>query len=461
MDRGEVQGRGRFGWCCTRCITAAVFAGVFIGVFADRGFIFLVLGHELSWDHEFEDVFIASVSDVGEVVVNTSVPRHFVLQKDDANSSEVSSSPKDGDDPWNLHAAAFWRSDLRVVRMQALQRRETVERAEAKCLSAFCSTEKVCQIRNRDGSLFSKGVTWIMMGSLEDTPVGNDQGASLLQKQFAKAHNANETFRLFPMLTVHIECVLDERLSVVHEHLHLHVELEKAVITSGVIAFPPKRKLHKRLAVCGRAIVGKYEAKEIALHIENNIRFGVEVLFLYKVGLSSIEDEDIFDTYIKNGQLVLVDLRSELQRRHGIDAGWVVWNTKAFMQSYLRKDCMDRLTQHDVDWVGFLDIDEFLTFNILDCVGSKYDAIKVVMLEPKNSSRFCESEEKKLEPGRFKGGLTKPFFRPAVVSFEAVSVHEFQNYLLNLRTKLLNPEKDGFIYHNRCINRLAFIDYSG
>jgi len=450
-----------------------IVTGMLLGVVLDRLFIFYVLSRWVHWRYEKEDVYISSVSDTDEVMVDTSSVRRMPFK--DTSKRWVSSSSwfsrkptqlgtaDDVDDAWSLQAAAFWNRNLRAVRMQALQRREMVSPEEAKCQTAFCIINKRCEIMDGEGQVVAEGETWITMGSEEFTPVGNDHGAMNIQEQFAAAHNSTESFYLFPMLTVHIECLLKTPTPTIHEDLYLRAEMEHSVILSGGIAVPPKRKLHKKLAVCGRAIVGKYEAKDIALHIENNMKYGVEVLLLYKVGLSSIRDEEIFRQYILSGHLAIIDLRSELQRRHGFDSNWVVWNTKGFMQSYLRKDCMDRLAQHDVDWVGFLDFDEFMTFNLMETVEPGYDAVKVVMLEPKDTSRFCRSKKKRLQPGIFKGGLTKPFLRPSVIPFDVVSVHSFQNYLLNVRTKLLDPEKDGFIYHNRCINHHAYIgdDRSG
>ena len=337
-----------------------------------------------------------------------------------------------------------------------------------KRLGRKCSACQANQtLRNQEcknGSLF------FLPGVLEERQqMYNDWHTWLYMQEFRKAFKSQLVYERdsdYPMVSSHLKCVFKEpnhQASSTRTWLYADVELLEPfdpakplkLLVDVPVPASAIRQVENKVVVCGRVLFNKVSAKSLALHVKHNIALDIPITIVYETGSSVIQHRYLLDPYIRNGNLVIVDLRNTMQLLYGQLSLFAVWNTKAFMQQITRKDCFDRVKHINPEWVGFLDLDEYVSAQeVFQAKENKLvDAIELYMVAPKDADTFCDDPKTKVLPGGpAKVGLTKFFLRPST-AFETTSVHWLNpsKYIIPPKVRVA-PLSEAFIFHMRCAN---------
>jgi len=370
---------------------------------------------------------------------------------------------------------AWWSPSREEVHASFVARLGSLEYELETCSdTGWCDVstgnDRSCSVcRSGNSHECIQGTVFITMAPEENAPMNEDHGTWAYYKKFRELFKSDLVYDRYPLRTVHFRCVFSKAIRVLsHDQFELHYDYgydsrSPQVLRVGHVPDRGANLIKGKPVVCGRVLFNNVYAKSVAYFVENNLKQGIPVTIMYEVGTSRVRDRDVLDPYLRDGSLVLVDLRDVLQDLYGLRASWVVWNTKAFMQSLTRKDCLDRVSLLRPSWVGFLDLDEYLTADIFTKVRPEVNIMQLFMLAPvdeddRDDSRFCNApaEQKIVEGGKVRTGLTKLFVRPNV-PYTSIKVHwiDILSHVYNERdlphVQVIQPE-EAFLYHVRCAN---------
>lgn len=163
----------------------------------------------------------------------------------------------------------------------------------------------------------------------------------------------------------------------------LHLE-DFPALALPVAAYKPVSSSSTRYktAVCTKAFYGKginqYTIIKFIVHYLENWKF--DYIILYELGTTVgllLKDVIAGDAkllnYLKQGRLVLVDFRDDLQRAYGPIRGDMTLFSSKNGQMMVSADCINRAksTLVDVDWVLLVDWDEYLAIGPMNELGTQ------------------------------------------------------------------------------------------
>jgi hypothetical protein len=338
---------------------------------------------------------------------------------------------------------------------------EKIGRKCSICHQVDSTTQK---LECKDGSLF-----FLAGATEENQKMMEDWHTWQYMEEFIKLFHSSLVYQIdsdYPMVSSHLKCVFEkpnDKAFRAYAWLYLDIELLEPfdstkplkLLVNSPVPDSTLGHLKDQIVVCGRVLFNQVSAKSLALHVNHNVGVGIPITIVYETGSSVIEDRYLLDPYIRSGNLVVVDLRNTMQLLYGQRSLFTVWNTKAFMQQITRKDCFDRVQQINPKWVGFLDLDEYISSpEVFESKANKLvDAIELYMVAPKTADRFCKDPLTKVLPGGPANvGLTKFFLRPST-AFETTSVHWLNPTRGFIPPKVrVVPLSEAFLFHVRCAN---------
>ncbi|GBG25350.1 Hypothetical Protein FCC1311_015682 [Hondaea fermentalgiana] len=370
---------------------------------------------------------------------------------------------------------AWWSPELDEVRANVVARLSSLEYELEMCSdNRWCDVsagnDRTCRVCRYGTDECYVGTVAVTMAPEENVPMNEDRGTWSHFKAFKEAFKSDLIYERYPLRTVHLRCIFASPIKRVlpFEHYELRHDYgfdgrSPQTLRVGHVPDRGADMIKDKPVVCGRVLFDQVYGKSIAYFVENNVQHGIATTIMYEVGTSRIKDRAVLETYKREGSLVIVDLRDVFQDHYGIWSRWIVWNTKAFLQSFTRKDCLDRVSPLQPSWVGFLDLDEYLTANIFQSVRPDINIMQLFMLAPvddegREDTRFCNAppEEKIVVGGKAKTGLTKLFVRPNV-PYTSIKVHwiDILTHVYNERdlphVRVIQPS-EAFLYHVRCAN---------
>jgi len=132
------------------------------------------------------------------------------------------------------------------------------------------------------------------------------------------------------------------------------------VVSESLTREPKPRVIPNSVAVCGRGLYGDITSETISKQVEYYQYQNIGPLIIYDIGLGYFNDRRRLDRYIKQGTLIMVDLRDSLLQRYGSAADYVLLQTFAAGQMWLKTDCMIRARKLGYEWALHVDIDEYV-----------------------------------------------------------------------------------------------------
>jgi len=133
-----------------------------------------------------------------------------------------------------------------------------------------------------------------------------------------------------------------------------------------VLATPPKAAQPPEDIVCSRGLFGDVEAETVVKWTHHYTQvLGFSRAIVYQIGMDrGVTDHPAVVQYVREGVLVFVDLRDELQRVYGALSADVLMYSLCIGQIMLKQDCVVRARSMGARWTLHVDVDELLFMGV-------------------------------------------------------------------------------------------------